>query len=62
MGFGLPHKPEQNAWKTYNAFKGEEVSKETEEGEDKCETSKMTLLKTLTGPLQLLQVMQTAFK
>ncbi|XXG71070.1 hypothetical protein AAC387_Pa07g0404 [Persea americana] len=37
-------------------LKGEEVSKETEEGEDKRETSKMPLLKTLIGPLQLLQI------
>ncbi|XXG63965.1 hypothetical protein AAC387_Pa05g2038 [Persea americana] len=43
-------------------LKGEEGSKKTEEGEDKCNTSKITLTKTLTGPLQLLQVMQTAFE
>ena len=39
-------------------LKGEDEGKE-EEGEDKHDSAKIILLKTLTDPLQLLHVMQT---
>ena len=42
-------------------LKGEGEGKEDDEGKDKHDTAKITLLRTLTCPLQLLQVMQTAF-